>query len=273
MILVCGDAMLDRYITGVVERISPEAPVPVVKVEKEEVKNGGAANVLANIQALGAEAKGVFSRSDARVEKVRIISQGQHIVRYDYDWPQEPILPSDLPMSLFKTANFVLFSDYGKGALDLIPQLIKASTPATILVDPKGRNWEKYRGAHYIKPNIHELKDLVGGWQTEEGLAVRAFELVHYFNLKGLLLTRGAGGMTLFTPGETFHVDSVAREVYDVCGAGDTAIATFTVALSMGLHPNLATHYANKAAGIAVKHLGAYVVRREEVFSDLERMS
>jgi len=268
MILVCGDAMLDRYITGVVERISPEAPVPVVKVENEVLKVGGAANVLANVQALGAEAQGVFSPSPRQVEKVRIISQGQHVVRLDYDREQDPIT-----LDAVTPARYVLFSDYGKGALEDISLLIAKCRSSTILVDPKGRNWEKYRGAHYIKPNIHEFKDLMGGWYSESGLEGLARELIRHLDLRGLLLTRGAGGMTLFTPGETFHVDSVAREVYDVCGAGDTAIATFTVALSMGLHPNLATHYANKAAGIAVKHLGAYVVRREEVFSDLERMS
>lgn len=162
MILVCGDAMFDRYITGRVERISPEAPVPILLVEKEEQRLGGAANVLDNVRSLGAEARGCFSPSPWP-EKTRLISQGQHLVRHDKDYPQAPV-------EEFSPERYVLFSDYGKGSLANIPQLISSCPDSILLVDPKGRNWDKYRGAHYIKPNLAEFKDLVGGWSSEEGL-------------------------------------------------------------------------------------------------------
>lgn len=254
--------MEDRYLEGTVERISPEAPVPVVLVRSTSSRPGGAANVLANVLALGGGGVGLFAKGSRPVEKIRVMVQGRQVTRLDYDHPQLPLLSADLPYS-----PYIIFSDYGKGTLANIKELI-SSCPlsTTILVDPKGFDYKRYIGADYIKPNKAEMKELVGGWSTEEQLTEKAHNLIEALELEGLLLTRGAEGMTLYTTSRVHHVPAVAREVFDVCGAGDTAIATFTVALSLGHTPQEATTYANKAAGVAVGHLGAYVVQRSEVF-------
>lgn len=274
MILVCGDAMQDKYFFGTVERISPEAPVPILRVERSETREGGAANVLANLDRLGMQSYGIFSAGPIPVRKDRYIANGQQLLRVDFDEPQAWITEQQFLEEMVKEPTIVVFSDYGKGALARIQSLIQACPPnATILVDPKGHSYVRYEGAHYIKPNEHEMRELVGGWTTEEELDHKAETLREDLNLRGLLLTRGARGMTLYTSKGVWKEPAMTREVYDVCGAGDTAIAAFAAALSLGMPAKRAMYYANKAAGIACGHLGTYAVSYNEVFNDLQGMS
>lgn len=263
MFLVCGDSMEDIYIKGETSRISPEAPVPIVKVIDSVKKPGGAANVFLNVQALAMPVRGLYSPSSPKdpVQKLRILSRGQQVVRIDYDRPQDPIKPSS-----FKPEGWIIFSDYGKGALKRVAELISRAPKSTIFVDPKSADYECYRGASYIKPNKDEMRDLVGGWISEAQLDTKAWAVVTKFRLKGLLLTRGEEGMALYTPTTKHSVSASKREIFDVCGAGDTAIATFAVAIARGLTPKKALFYANKAAGITCQHLGSYSPSSPEVF-------
>lgn len=263
MILVCGDAMVDRYIWADVTRISPEAPVPVAKVIREEERQGGAANVLNNVLAMGAVAAGAFSPSKNRILKIRVIGKNQQMLRLDYDHPQEPISKLE-----DVAANVVIFSDYGKGALKNVDTLIEQAKQAgaIVLVDPKGHDYTRYRNADMVKPNTDEMKELVGGWSTEEQLNAKAQQLRKDAYIGAILLTRAAAGMTLFTDQGAHHIPAAAKEVYDVSGAGDTAIAAFAVALTRGCDYITAAQYANKAAGVAVSRFGTTVVNKEEVF-------
>ena len=263
-ILVCGDAMVDRYYFGEVTRISPEAPVPVAKILTTEERPGGAANVLANVVALGCEnASGVFSPSyqTKPVLKCRIIGMNQQLLRMDMDHEQEAIQPA-----AWIEAKVTIFSDYGKGSLSQIEALIR-QTDSIMIVDPRGFDYRRYKGTHIIKPNIFEMKELVGGWATEAQLEEKAQNLREELQLEAILLTRGAGGMTLFDDEGVYRVQSEAHEVYDVSGAGDTAIAAFAVALVRNHTLRQATFYANKAAGIVVGHFGTAVATEKEVFS------
>ena len=268
-ILVAGDAMVDEYWHGEVSRISPEAPVPVVKVLRVEKRNGAAKNVTENASAMGAIVSGLYSPSFAEnpIRKIRMIGRAQQVCRADFDLPQEPV-----PVEQFKwcleSANIVVFSDYAKGALANVYDLITLASEKqkTILVDPKGHDYDRYRGADVIKPNLDEMREMVGGWSSESRLAEKAEKLRADLGLKAILLTRAAQGMTLFTRGESHHIAAAAQEVYDVTGAGDTAIAAFAVALDRGLDYITAARYANKAAGVAVSRFGTAVVTESEVF-------
>lgn len=263
--LVCGDSMIDIYTKGDTTRVSPEAPVPIVRVESNEERLGGAANVLANVLALKMPARGLYSPTSESnpVRKQRIISRGQQMLRLDYDHSQEAI-----PPEAFSPEPWIIFSDYGKGALGRVAELISLAPQSLIFVDPRGVDYERYRGAAYVKPNKDEMRDLVGGWTSEAQLETKALNVVQEFHLQGLLLTRGSEGMTLYTPTAKHHQPSVAQEVFDVCGAGDTSIATFAVALARGFSLKEALYYATKAAGITCRHLGSYAPTYKEVFSD-----
>jgi len=263
-ILVCGDAMIDRYLWGNVTRISPEAPIPIARIERIEERPGGAANVVENVRALGSVVRGVFSPSEAPVVKIRVIGKNQQMLRIDFDSPQIPISADAIIADM---ASTVIFSDYGKGTLLEVHKLIEVCRGRTILVDPKGFDYERYRGAHLIKPNKDEMKELVGGWFTEDQLTVKAQNLREELRLKGILLTRAAEGMVLYMEGVTHSIEAQAADIYDVSGAGDTTIATFAVALDRGYSWLDAARYANKAAGIAVGHFGTYVVNEKEVFN------
>lgn len=269
MILVVGDAMVDEYWHGEVSRISPEAPVPVVKVEKKIVKNGAAKNVAENISAMGAISGGLYSRSydTDPIRKVRVVGRNQQVVRIDFDTPQEPVDKEQFRWCMEKAA-IVVFSDYAKGALANVSELIPLARSAgkTVLVDPKGHDYERYRGASVVKPNADEMKEMVGAWSTEEKLQIKAEALRRELGLKAILLTRAAKGITLFD-GEGAHtIPTEAKEVYDVTGAGDCAIAAFAVALERGHSCRKAAYYANKAAGVAVTHFGTAIVTKAEVF-------
>jgi len=297
-VLVVGDVMLDRYWFGEATRISPEAPVPVVRFQKEKLMLGGAANVAHNCAALGArtqllsvvgadEAGATLQRlleeagiraslqrdpSMATTVKLRVIGQRQHqLLRIDFETqPSHEVLASKL--ADFKAAlpacNMVILSDYGKGGLTHIARMIEAARGAgkTVLVDPKGDDYARYRGANMVTPNVEELREVVGRWADEADLERRAQELRAVLGLDALLLTRGADGMSLFRANGATHFKAEAREVYDVSGAGDTVIASIGVMLGCGAPLEDAVRVANLAGGIKVGKFGTAPVTREELF-------
>jgi rfaE bifunctional protein kinase chain/domain len=296
-VLVVGDAMLDRYWHGAVERISPEAPVPVVRVTREEERIGAAANVAYNVVTLGAQASflGVVGddQPGQRLEqllretgiathlkrdpglkttvKLRVIGRQQQLLRMDFEnEPDHEILSqqSDAFLQLAPHHQAVLFSDYGKGGLAHIPAMIQAARAAgkPVLVDPKGSDYSRYRGATLITPNRAELQDVVGRWHGEDDLRTRAQNLRESLGLAGLLVTRSEEGMTLFDAAGTHHEQAQAREVFDVTGAGDTVIATLAALVAAGLSLREAMPLANKAGGIVVGKFGTATVSYEELF-------
>lgn len=269
MILVLGDAMIDRYWMGEVERISPEAPVPVVAVQDVQERRGGAANVLDNCLALGGLADGIFSPSfdDRPIEKLRVIARQQQVVRLDFDHPQAPISLA-LVKEMAPAYRVAVVSDYGKGALREIYPIMQALVQAgcKVLVDPKGYRYGKYQGAYLVKPNTHEMKELVGPWEDDIELEDKVREMMTTAGIQNVLLTRGHDGMSLYQEDRAYHMPTKAQEVYDVSGAGDTAIATLAVCLDRDMSLPEACEYANKAAGIAVGHFGTYVANKQEVF-------
>ncbi len=296
-ILIVGDVMLDKYWFGEVNRISPEAPVPVVQIKTIEERPGGAANVARNIVALGAHATlisvigndeagdkiltllhddkvdSVIHRdaSIATTIKLRIIGRQQQLLRIDFDTPpSHEILTAALVdiERLLDNAQVVILSDYGKGGLTHIEKMIELANRKgkLVLVDPKGEDYSRYRNATLITPNRAEFKEVAGNWKTESELTEKAQRLRTSLNLKALLITRSEQGMSLYRENSVVHEPTRAREVYDVSGAGDTVIATLGVMLASGMDMGEAMHMANHAAGIVVGKLGAAVVSREELF-------
>lgn len=298
-LLVVGDVMLDRYWFGEVSRISPEAPVPVVKVQRMEERLGGAANVARNAASLGAvsallsvvgddEAGRTLGRLleegqiDANLHvdreidttvKLRVIGRQQQLLRIDFETtPSHEVLQAKL--ADFETrvvqSDVVVLSDYGKGGLTHIAEMIRIARAhdKPVLVDPKGDEWGKYSGATVITPNRSELKEIVGRWLSDEELAAKASKLRGELGLEALLVTRSEEGMTLFAD-ETHHQPALAREVFDVSGAGDTVIATLAVMIAAGADWAEAIRVANIAAGIVVGKLGTAVVSREELAAAL----
>ncbi len=296
-VLVVGDAMLDRYWYGSVERISPEAPVPVVKVTREEERIGAAANVAYNIVALGAQAsfigvvgndapghrlEALMKDTGIRTElardgslqttvKLRVIGRQQQLLRMDFESePDHEALASQTEtfQALLPEHDVVLFSDYGKGGLAHIVSMLGAARAAAkpVLVDPKGSDYERYRGATVITPNRSELAQVVGAWQSEADLQQKAQNLRISLGLQALLLTRSEEGMTLFDASGAHSVAAQAREVFDVTGAGDTVIATLAALVAAGSGLQDAMHWANKAGGIVVGKLGTATVSHAELF-------
>ncbi len=296
-VLVVGDVMLDRYWFGDASRISPEAPVPVVLVQREEVRPGGAANVARNCAALGAgtqllsvvgedeagtrlldlvRAEGIrtsFHRDPSirTTVKLRVVARQQQLVRVDFETsPSREVLASKLAdfEQALPECNVVILSDYGKGGLAHIASMISLARTAgkRVLVDPKGDDYSRYAGATVVTPNRAELREVVGTWKDEADLERRAQALRGDLGLEALLLTRSDDGMTLFRAEGALHVKAEAREVYDVSGAGDTVIAALGVMLAMGVAMEEAVKIANRAAGIVVGKLGTAVATREELF-------
>lgn len=299
-LLVVGDVMLDRYWFGEVSRISPEAPVPVVKVERMEERLGGAANVARNAASLGAvsallsvvgddEAGRTLGRLldegqidaalhiDREIDttvKLRVIGRQQQLLRIDFETtPSHEILKAKLAdfEQRVVQADVVILSDYGKGGLTHIAEMIRIarSYDKPVLVDPKGDEWGKYAGATVITPNRSELREVVGRWSSEEELAAKARKLRGELGLEALLVTRSEEGMTLFADDAVHHQPALAREVFDVSGAGDTVIATLAVMIAAGADWDEAIRVANIAAGIVVGKLGTAVVSREELIAAL----
>jgi rfaE bifunctional protein kinase chain/domain len=298
-VLVVGDVMLDRYWFGEVSRISPEAPVPVVRVGRMEERPGGAANVARNAAALGAkvgllavvgddepaaslarllQAEQVDARltRDATLQttvKLRVIGRQQQLLRIDFEnLPAADALEAKLAdfEAQLRAVDVVILSDYAKGALTHVDRMIRAARAAgkPVLVDPKGDDYEKYRYATLLTPNRGEFREVAGSWRSEQDFIARAQRLRESLEVSALLVTRSEEGMTLFRAGDVLHVPAVAREVYDVSGAGDTVIATLGVMLAAGVDLTDAVRWANRAAGIVVGKLGTAVVHPEELFED-----
>jgi rfaE bifunctional protein kinase chain/domain len=295
-ILVVGDVMLDRYWFGEVSRISPEAPVPVVKVERTEERPGGAANVARNCAALGArvallsvvgadEAGQNLARlmkdsgiecslhEDAKLSttvKLRVVGRQQQLLRIDFEnAPDHEVLQAKLAdfQARLTACDVVILSDYGKGGLTHITEMIRLARAAgkKVLVDPKGEDYARYAGATLLTPNRAEMRQVVGRWKDDADLAQKASRLRTELKLEALLVTRSEEGMTLFADSGTAHEPAVAREVYDVSGAGDTVIATLAVMLGSGLSLPQAMRQANLAAGVVVGKLGTATCSLEEL--------
>lgn len=297
-VLVVGDVMLDRFWYGAVDRISPEAPVPVVRITREENRLGGCANVAFNAVSVGAQASllsvvgddeashllqdliaqsGItpyFGR-DAQLKttvKLRVIGRQQQLLRVDFEnTPQNEVLSSQTQqfMQLLPEHPVVLFSDYGKGGLAHITDMISAARKVnkTVLIDPKGSDFSRYAGASCITPNRAELQQVVGGWNSEEELSTKAHNLRNQLQLDAVLLTRSEEGMTLFDAQGAAHIATQAREVFDVTGAGDTVIATLAALVAAGMSLREAMPWANRAGGVVVGKFGTATVSYEELFA------
>lgn len=297
-VLIVGDVMLDRYCWGSVNRISPEAPVPVVNLDRTEVTLGGAANVAANVVGLGAKAwlvgvigkdaeaelfpkilqeKGISHDNLVELEnrpttvKTRIVAHNQHIVRIDQETTEQLSNEAENKVwskiiAIFDQANIVIISDYAKGLLtdSLILRLITLGVERgkPVLVDPKGKDYAKYRGATLLTPNKREAYQATGIEDIEQAGQV----LMKTTDLKALLITQGENGMTLFEKNDkSFKLNALARKVYDVTGAGDTVIATLAVALARGFNLREAAGLANIAAGFVVEKVGTTTIDIKEL--------
>ncbi len=297
-VLVVGDAMLDRYLFGDVERISPEAPVPVVRVTREEDRLGGAANVALNVRALGPGVTLITVVGDdepaRKLEtllaqrsiesllgrdpqlytsvKLRVIGRSQQLVRVDFEnTPDHEILSGMLANfeHTLPACGAVIFSDYGKGGLTHIAEMIERARAAgkPVLVDPKGADYSRYAGATVVTPNRAELAQVIGPWTSEAQLEERVAHLRRTHRLDALLLTRSEEGMSLFDAHGHARIGAQAREVFDVTGAGDTVIATLAAMLAAGLTLREAMPIANRAGGIVVGKFGTATASFEEVFA------
>ena len=295
-ILVVGDAMLDRYWDGSVDRVSPEAPVPVLRVPRRFERPGGAANVAANLAALGAAVSLValvgedddgarlavlmdnagvaFDRvadpAHATTAKIRCVARHQQMLRADFEVAPPPSMRARLAERFARALpvhDLVVLSDYAKGALSDCAPLIAAARAAgkRVLVDPKGRDWARYAGATLLKPNLAALDAVLGDVADEAGRERRVRELRERFAWDAVLLTRGEDGMTLFDGAGATHARAHRREVHDVTGAGDTVLATLAWRLAEGDDLEQAMRWASVAAGIAVQVFGTAVLARDEL--------
>lgn len=300
-VLVYGDIMLDRYWGGPTSRISPEAPVPVVKIQDIENRAGGAGNVALNVAVLGGKVDllGITGQDDNAVilenllneagvsctfekvashptiTKLRVISRQQQLIRLDFEEPLQ-VLDAQVGRQQFdaqlKDAGVVVLSDYGKGTLSDPQPLIQAARSAKVpvIVDPKGSDFTKYRGASLVTPNLSEFEAVVGHCVDDEDLIAKAHALCEALDLGGVLVTRSEKGMTLVRQGEeVFHLPTRAREVYDVTGAGDTVVSVLAASLAAGSSYEEATLLANTAAGIVVGKLGTATASTEELRREL----
>ncbi len=302
-VLVVGDVMLDRYWFGDVHRISPEAPVPVLKVDRVEERPGGAANVARNIAALGAQStllsvlgddeagdclEKLLTQHDnltpllhrdssiSTIIKLRAIARHQQLLRIDFETPpSHEVLNAALEdfRAQLNGADVVILSDYGKGGLAHIAEMISLARAAgkPVLVDPKGDDYARYRGATLLTPNRSEFRQVAGNWSDEAELTAKAEKLRVELGLEALLVTRSEEGMSLYRSGSVLHEPTHTREVFDVSGAGDTVIATLAVMLASGADLPDAVRISNRAAGIVVGKLGTAVVSREEIVQDMKK--
>ncbi|MDG6430337.1 bifunctional D-glycero-beta-D-manno-heptose-7-phosphate kinase/D-glycero-beta-D-manno-heptose 1-phosphate adenylyltransferase HldE [Glaesserella parasuis] len=296
-VLVLGDVMLDRYWFGATNRISPEAPVPVVKVQEREDRAGGAANVAMNIASLNVPVTlhGLVGNDDAgraldkllsehriqnqcvavdshpTITKLRILSRHQQLLRLDFE---EGFHNLDCQALLAKLAaeitayGALILSDYGKGTLDTVQQMIQIARQANVpvLIDPKGTDFERYRGATLLTPNMSEFEAVAGHCRDEDEIVTKGLKMIADFDLSALLITRSEKGMTLLRPNQDpFHLPTQAKEVYDVTGAGDTVISVLATAIADGRPLEEACYLANAAAGIVVGKLGTSTVSPSEL--------
>lgn len=296
-VLVVGDVMLDRYWHGATGRISPEAPVPVVNVKKNEERPGGAANVALNVVALGAQSTligmtGVDEAADAldaqlqrvgvacafaryadfpTITKLRVMSRHQQLIRLDFEESFHQVDATALIekyQAQLTSHDVVILSDYNKGALAQVQALISAAKAQNcpILVDPKGSSFDKYRGATLLTPNYAEFEAVVGPCHSEEEIAEKGLALIESLDLSALLVTRSEHGMTLLQPGQpALNLPAQAKEVFDVTGAGDTVIATLASSLAAGRSLAQSCALANAAASIVVGKMGTSTVNAQEL--------
>jgi rfaE bifunctional protein kinase chain/domain len=304
-VLVIGDVMLDRYWLGSVQRISPEAPVPVVGVEKTELRLGGAGNVAANVRGLGAICHLVsvigddepgrsldqilgehgvnrhlhIDTASQTTEKLRIISRNQQLLRVDFeDTPRKEVIDRCLSdyEELLSKADVVVISDYGKGSLQNAEWMIQLAKRQGIpvVVDPKGRDFSRYRGATVVTPNELELQEVVGPWSSSSEMMDKALDLVRQIEIDGLLVTRGEDGMILFRlKGEMLQEEARSLEVYDISGAGDTVVAMVAAGVAAGLEWRQILRFSNIAAGVVVRKLGTAVATLTEIQAELSEES
>ncbi len=296
-VLIIGDVMLDRYWHGPTGRISPEAPVPVVKVEHNEERPGGAANVAMNIASLGGKATiiGLTGMDEPAqvleekltslnvacdfvaladyptITKLRVLSRGQQLIRLDFE---EKFEQNDAKQMLSRMedalprVNAVILSDYAKGALEHVQVLIQRARAAhlPVFIDPKGADFERYRGATLLTPNMAEFEQVVGKVKSEQDLVEKGLALIEQFDFEALLITRSEHGMTLLRRGmEPFNLPTQAKEVFDVTGAGDTVISVLAASVAAGKSLDDACALANAAAGVVVGKLGTSTVSTIEL--------
>ena len=266
-VLVCGDVMQDEYWRGTVSRVSPEAPVPVISITDVETRQGGAANIANNIEAMGVPCERLFG-GGLRIRKIRLLSQSQHLLRVDYDYPQKPIECDQTYVDALGRCQSVVFTDYRKGSLENIQALITQARlmDRFVFIDPKGFDYAKYRGATLIKPNKDEMKELVGGWANQDELDFKARQFLRASGIESILLTQASEGMTLYTKDSTNHYASEAKEVVDVSGAGETALSAFVAAFAKGHTFAECAKYAVKASAVAVTFFGTTIVEEKDVF-------
>lgn len=305
-LLVAGDLMLDRYWTGATQRISPEAPVPVVRVGRDESRPGGAANVAVNLASLGASVSllGVVGRDPPAanlasmmrkraidpcflesptlptITKLRVMSRNQQVIRLDFEesYAAEGAFDRAKLIERFTLgltdAQVAVLSDYAKGTLIDAPALIAQcrALGKPVVIDPKGQDFTRYRGATVLTPNLGELEAIVGACPDDFTLVSKGARLLNDLQLDALLVTRSEKGMSLLRPGKpVLHLPTEAREVFDVTGAGDTVIATLAAGLAAGQDMGDATRLANVAAGIVVAKLGTATASRAELELALHR--
>ncbi|MDP8033872.1 bifunctional D-glycero-beta-D-manno-heptose-7-phosphate kinase/D-glycero-beta-D-manno-heptose 1-phosphate adenylyltransferase HldE [Pasteurella atlantica] len=296
-VLVLGDVMLDRYWFGATNRISPEAPVPVVKVQDIEERAGGAANVAMNIAALNVPVTlhGLIGQDDAgnaldkllnahhiqnncvalathpTITKLRVLSRHQQLLRLDFE---ENFYHTASQSLLEKLTNEVaqygalVLSDYGKGTLDAVQDMIKIARKVNVpvLIDPKGTDFERYRGATLLTPNMTEFEAVVGSCKNDNDIIEKGLKLMADYDFSALLVTRSEKGMTLLRPNqEAYHLPTLAKEVFDVTGAGDTVISVLATALADGRGYEEACYLANAAAGVVVGKLGTSTLTPTEL--------
>lgn len=308
-VLVVGDVMLDQYYYGEVTRISPEAPVPITRVVKTKETLGGAANVAHNLALLGCQTdvaacigadhhggrlRALFDKRGIAIHglvvtgaptttKLRVIGGHQQMMRLDFE-ETEPVVGEDeervfmvAQASIAEGAGALVLSDYGKGIVtpQLCTQLIEAAhrRGIPVVVDPKGGDWEKYRGADYITPNLKELNTVQVSpvKNVDEDVERAARYAMNRFGIHAMVATRSECGLSLVTETTAVHIPTKAQEVFDVSGAGDTVIAAFALALAGGIAPERGAYLANLAASVVVGKVGTYAVSKEELLAALER--
>lgn len=296
-VLVLGDVMLDRYWFGATNRISPEAPVPVVKVQDIEERAGGAANVAMNIASLNVPVAlhGLIGQDDAgnaldkllnshniqnhcvaltthpTITKLRILSRHQQLLRLDFEEGFHNVESRDLLNKLAQNIQdygALILSDYGKGTLESVQDMIQIARKANVpvLIDPKGTDFERYRGATLLTPNMSEFEAVVGHCKDDDEIVAKGLKMIADFDLTALLVTRSEKGMTLIRPNQApYHLPTQAKEVYDVTGAGDTVISVLATAIADGRPFEEACYLANAAAGVVVGKLGTSTVSPVEL--------
>ena len=302
-ILVVGDLMLDRFIFGTVDRISPEAPVPIVKLKKEEQMLGGCGNVIRNLDNLGIKSllcsivgqdltgdilinqlkeKGIPISNILRLEsirtteKMRIVADGQQVARVDWDMND---LTTDFSDNLteyiveqFQYIDGIIVSDYAKGVCSemLLKKIIKNSNKnnTPIFIDPKGADWAKYQYATLITPNIKEAEAVLGKkLEKDEDFELAGAKICSAYDIEACLITRGGDGMSFFSKNNSFHLKSNAKEIFDVSGAGDTVISAMAAGLTINLSYKEAAEFSNQAAGIVVGHIGTTAITKKELLN------